>query len=179
MSADGLKAATVLVYSMLDEKQRRLCDGLESLRLGYDVDRKIADLLGMNVHTVAKGRKEFSLKANRKTIATSSSPDRDQQFGIIRGLRESFGEAGNPIIRGDSKKKELIGNFANSGRVWTREPLSTNDHDFRSDADAIAVPYGLYDVQANTGTVIVGTSSDTPAVTEHVIPGVRDRAIPG
>ena len=59
VSADGLKAATVLVYSMLDEKQRRLCAGLESLRLGYGGDRKIADLLGMNVHTVAKGRKEL------------------------------------------------------------------------------------------------------------------------
>ncbi len=59
VSADGLKAATVLVYSTLDEKQRRLCAGLESLRLGYGGDRKIADLLGMNVHTVSKGRKEL------------------------------------------------------------------------------------------------------------------------
>ena len=59
VSVDELKAATVLVYSSLDEKQRRLCAGLESLRLGYGGDRKIADLLGMNVHTVAKGRKEL------------------------------------------------------------------------------------------------------------------------
>lgn len=59
VSPDELKAATVLVYSTLDEKQRRLCAGLESLRLGYGGDRKIADLLGMNVHTVAKGRKEL------------------------------------------------------------------------------------------------------------------------
>lgn len=58
-SADELKIATVLVYSTLNEKQRRLCAGLESLRLGYGGDRKIADLLGMNVHTVAKGRKEL------------------------------------------------------------------------------------------------------------------------
>jgi len=59
VSVDELKAATVLVYSSLDEKQRRLCAGLESLRLGYGGDRKIADLLGMNVHTVAKGRKQL------------------------------------------------------------------------------------------------------------------------
>jgi hypothetical protein len=59
VSVDELKAATALVYSMLDEKQRRLCAGLESLRLGYGGDRKIADLLGMNVHTVAKGRKDL------------------------------------------------------------------------------------------------------------------------
>jgi hypothetical protein len=59
VSPAGLKAATVLVYSTLDEKQRRLCAGLESLRLGYGGDRKVANLLGMNVHTVAKGRKEL------------------------------------------------------------------------------------------------------------------------
>jgi hypothetical protein len=59
VSPDELKAATILVYSTLDEKQRRQCAGLESLRLGYGGDRKIANLLGMNVHTVAKGRKEL------------------------------------------------------------------------------------------------------------------------
>ena len=106
---------------------------------------------------------KFSLKANRKTIATHSSPDRDQQFGIIQSLRESFEAAGNPIISVDTKKKELIGLFANSGQCWTRQAIATNDHDFRSDAMAIAVPYGLYDLLANTGTVVVGTSSDTPA----------------
>ena len=59
VSPDELKVATILVYSSLDEKQRRLCAGLESLRLGYGGDRKVADVLGMNVHTVAKGRKEL------------------------------------------------------------------------------------------------------------------------
>lgn len=59
VSPEELKAATVLVYSGLDEKQRRLCAGLESLRLGYGGDRKVADVLGMDVHTVAKGRKEL------------------------------------------------------------------------------------------------------------------------
>ena len=59
VSPDELKAATILVYSSLDEKQRRLCSGLESLRLGYGGDRKVADLLGMDVHTVARGRKEL------------------------------------------------------------------------------------------------------------------------
>jgi len=59
VTVDELKAATILVYSSLDEKQRRLCGGLESLRLGYGGDRKVADLLGMDVHTVAKGRKEL------------------------------------------------------------------------------------------------------------------------
>ena len=105
---------------------------------------------------------DFSLKANRKTLAMNSSPDRDEQFGIIHRLRESFESAGNPIISVDTKKKELIGLFANSGRVWTREAVSALDHDFRSNASAIAAPYGIYDVLANTGAVFVGTSADTP-----------------
>jgi hypothetical protein len=105
----------------------------------------------------------FSLKKNRKRIATDSSPDRDEQFGIIQGLRESFESAGNPIISVDTKKKELIGLFANPGQAWTREAVSTYDHDFRSNASAIAVPYGIYDILSNTGIVVVGTSSETPA----------------
>jgi len=59
VSPQELKAATILVYSCLNEKQRRLCSGLESLRLGYGGDRKVADILGMDVHTVARGRKEL------------------------------------------------------------------------------------------------------------------------
>ncbi|MGC1952983.1 MAG: ISAzo13 family transposase, partial [Gammaproteobacteria bacterium] len=42
------------------------------------------------------------------------------------------------------------------------QPVLVNDHDFRSDAIGIAVPYGIYDLNANQGTVFVGTSSDTP-----------------
>ncbi len=132
--------------------------------------QKIAEILNCRGFTISRNTvaamlldMDFSLKANRKTVATSSSPDREQQFDIIRDLRESFEASGNPILSVDTKKKELIGLFANSGRVWTRKPVATNDHDFRSDAIAIAVPYGLYDVLGNTGTVVVGTSSDTPA----------------
>jgi hypothetical protein len=54
-----LKAAIILFFSLLDEKQRRLFAGLESFKLGYGGDRRIADLLGIDVHTVAKGRKEI------------------------------------------------------------------------------------------------------------------------
>jgi hypothetical protein len=132
--------------------------------------QKIAQILTGRGFTISRNtvaailrEMDFSLKANRKMIATSSSPDRNQQFGIIKQLRESFQANGKPVISVDTKKKELIGQFASAGRVWTRKPIRTNDHDFRSDADAIAVPYGLYDVGANVGTVVVGTSSETAA----------------
>jgi hypothetical protein len=54
-----LKAAIVLFFALLDEKQRRLYAGLESLKLGHGGDRKIADLLGLDPGTVAKGREEL------------------------------------------------------------------------------------------------------------------------
>ncbi len=53
-----LKAAIILFFSFLNEKQRRLYAGLESLMCGYGGDSKVADLLGLDEHTIAKGRKE-------------------------------------------------------------------------------------------------------------------------
>ncbi len=54
-----LKAAIVLFFALLDEKQRRIYAGLESLKLGYGGDQRIAELLGINRGTVAKGREEL------------------------------------------------------------------------------------------------------------------------
>jgi hypothetical protein len=54
---DDLKAAIILFYCLLDEQQRRLFAGLESLKWGHGGDRKVADLLGLDVSTVARGRR--------------------------------------------------------------------------------------------------------------------------
>jgi len=56
---DELKASILLFFALLDEKQRRLFAGLESLRSGMGADPFVADLFGVNVHTVAKGRKQL------------------------------------------------------------------------------------------------------------------------
>ena len=56
---EELQAATALFFSLLDEKQRRLYAGLESLKLGYGGDQRIAGFVGMDPHTVAKGRREL------------------------------------------------------------------------------------------------------------------------
>jgi len=69
--------------------------------------------------------------------------------------------AGHPVISIDAKKKELIGNFKNAGRTWRREEEVVNVHDFPSDAEGRAVPYGIYDMIHNLGYVAVGTSADT------------------
>jgi hypothetical protein len=59
VSAEELKAAIVLFYSLLDEQQRRLYAGLEALKLGHGGDRQLAELLGLDPHTVGRGRREL------------------------------------------------------------------------------------------------------------------------
>jgi hypothetical protein len=56
---DEVKAALLILWSVLDEKSRRLFAGFESLRAGYGGDAQIAELLGLDPHTVAKGRREL------------------------------------------------------------------------------------------------------------------------
>ena len=59
LAAEEAKAAVVLFCSRLDERQRRLYAGLESLKLGHGGDAHIASLLSMDTHTVARGRREL------------------------------------------------------------------------------------------------------------------------
>jgi hypothetical protein len=54
-----LATAVALFYGLLDEQQRRLYAGLESLERGHGGDRRMAELLGLDVETVARGRKEL------------------------------------------------------------------------------------------------------------------------
>ena len=106
---------------------------------------------------------DFRLRVNRKQIASTKNPDRNQQFLYIAEQKDRFAAQGLPIISVDSKKKELIGNFKNPGATWVRDPILVKDHDFRSEAKALVTPYGIYDTQANRGSVFLGTSDDTPA----------------
>ena len=122
--------------------------------LGIQVsDRTVAGLLK---------KMGFSLRVNHKKLSGSSHPDRDAQFSRIAELRECCAAEHLPVISVDTKKKELVGTFKTQGAKWDREPELVNDHDFRSNADGIAIPYGVYDLQANCGTLFVGTSYDTP-----------------
>ena len=104
----------------------------------------------------------YALHANRKSLSGATSPDRNRQFKYLDKKRKEFAQNKLPVISVDTKKKELVGCFKNPGQVWSREATPVNDHDFRSQADGMAVPYGIYDVQANRGSVLVGNSHDTP-----------------
>ena len=122
--------------------------------------------LGIQVcaRTVARILKDidYRLRVNHKRVSAGSGPDRDEQFQHIAAQRLRFAERGLPIVSIDTKKRELVGNFKNHGTTWERSPQAVNDHDFRSQADGIAIPYGIYDLGANRGFVVVGTSHDTP-----------------
>lgn len=113
----------------------------------------------------------YSLRVNHKKLATDSSPDRDQQFQYLSALRTRFQRRGLPWISVDTKKRELVGNFKNPGAQWDRSPLLVRDHDFRSDSIGVAIPFGIYDLLANRGSVFVGVSHDTPAFAAHSIAG--------
>ena len=107
-------------------------------------------------------KQSYSLKANRKELTGAPHPDRDEQFCYIESQKQAFLAQGLPVISVDTKKKELIGAFKNAGRSWCQQAEKVNVHDFRQDALARAVPYGIYDLKHNRGSVFVGQSADTP-----------------
>jgi hypothetical protein len=105
----------------------------------------------------------YRLPANTKQLERGAThPDRDTPFQSIATQRQAFRTRGQPQISVDAKKKELVGRFKNTGRVWSQVAAVVNAHDFRQDALGRAVPYGIYDLTHNRGTVYVGQSADTP-----------------
>lgn len=110
----------------------------------------------------------YSLRVNHKTIESGNKNPppqrvRNQQFRYIGQKREQFSGRNSPIISVDTKKKELIGSFKNPGLSWQQQPWLVKDHDFRSDADGMLIPYGIYDTTANHGFVVCGITHETPA----------------
>ena len=105
---------------------------------------------------------DFRLRVNHKKRSTAAPKDRDQQFRVIGRRRNRFARARDPIVSIDCKKKELVGNFTNAGAAWKQHRIETLATDFRSDATGVAVPYRLYDTEANRGLVVVGTCRETP-----------------
>jgi hypothetical protein len=106
----------------------------------------------------------YSLQANSKTLEGISHPDRDAQFRHIHDTATAFLAAGAPVVSVDCKKKELVGQYKNNGKEYrpAGDPEQVEVHDFLGEAGK-AIPYGVYDLGANTGWVSVGTDHETAA----------------
>ena len=113
----------------------------------------------------------YSLQANRKTREGAGHPERDAQFRYINDQVKAALAAGEPAISVDTKKKELIGDFKNSGREWHPQgsPEEVRVHDFLIPELGRAVPYGVYDIADNAGWVSVGIDHDTATFAVNAI----------
>ena len=105
----------------------------------------------------------YSLQSNKKTDEGGHHVDRDAQFEYINQTALSYMKEGAPVISVDCKKKELIGNYKNSGVEWHQKGKAPNVkvYDFIDRDLGKAVPYGVYDQAKNQGWVSVGISKDT------------------
>ena len=107
---------------------------------------------------------DYSKQANQKMLQVGDPhPDRNAQFEHINDTAAKNLKAGDPVISVDTKKKEKIGNFKNDGQEYRqkKDPRKVLDHDFPIEELGKISPYGVYNLNSNTGFVNVGTSHDT------------------
>jgi transposase len=114
----------------------------------------------------------YSLQGPKKTIEGQSHEDRNAQFEFINEYVKLFQEFDQPIISVDCKKKEIIGNFKNNGQEWQPKgsPIEVNDHDFMNKELGKAIPFGVYDINNNSGWVNVGIDHET---SEFAVESIR------
>jgi hypothetical protein len=131
------------------------CLSRELTNLGYSASSRMVGALLCEMG--------YSLQGNRKTIEGKQHPDRNAQFEHINSMALKEMRAAQPIISVDTKKKELIGNYANQGKKWLKkgEAPRVNGHDFPDPSVPRAHPYGIYELSRNRGFVNVGTDHDT------------------
>ncbi len=105
----------------------------------------------------------FTRHVNRKTKEGGDHPNRDGQFEYINAQAMAFHAAGQPVISVDTKKKELVGAYKNVGSDYRAEgrPDEVKVHDFVDKELGKVIPYGVYDIGANTGWINVGIDHDT------------------
>lgn len=105
----------------------------------------------------------YSLQANAKNLEEGSGVGRDEQFRYLNREVKQYLVRGEPVLSVDTKKKERVGNFKNSGQTWRPQgqPLEVNTYDYPHLGEGPAIPYGAYDVHRNEGFVNVGISHDT------------------
>jgi len=142
------------VLSYTTESLRKIESELEfqGIKVSYKTISKILDSM------------DYSKQANQKMLQIGEAhPDRNAQFEHINETAAKYLKAGEPVISVDTKKKENIGNFKNKGQEYRhkKDPRKVLDHDFPLEELGKISPYGVYNLNNNTGFVNVGTSHDT------------------
>jgi hypothetical protein len=149
-------------------------DPVRGCKWTHKTTEKVAQALrSLGIHisanTVARLLKQmdYSLRVNLKNLESglTKPPDprqRDEQFRYIFAQQKAYAAKARPVISVDTKSRELIGKFYQAGRKWSRQAVEVFDHDFPSDAEGVAIPYGIFDPFRNHGFVCVGTTYDTP-----------------
>ena len=127
----------------------------ELSELGYSASSR---LVGALLHEMG-----YSLQGNRKTVEGKQHPDRNAQFEYINTRVQEEMRAAQPVISVDTKKRELVGNYANRGRQWHQKGAAprVKEHDFPDPSVPRAHPYGIYELTRNRGFANVGTDHDT------------------
>ena len=132
---------------------RKLSEGLKTK--GYNVSYNVVNRI--------LSSEGFSLQGNKKVDEGGEHEDRDAQFAYINKIATEFIASKDPVISVDCKKKELVGNYKNSGQEWypKGEAPNVKVYDFVDKEMGKAVPYGVYDIEQNQGWVSVGVNYDT------------------
>lgn len=145
-------------------------DPMSPLRWTCKSTRRLAKELGRQGHHVSHSTVgqllkalHYSLQGTRKTREGAAHPERNAQFEYIHARVKDFQHRGQPVVSVDTKKKELVGDFANGGREYQPQgtPERVRVHDFLDKQWGKAIPYGVYDLTQNCGWVSVGVDHDT------------------
>jgi hypothetical protein len=144
-------------------------DPVKGLKWTKKTSRKLSRVLKRRGYRVGPDtvrrllrQRKYVLRANRKRLNRKRDPDRDRQMRYLARWRRAYQKAGFPVISVDTKQRELIGNFKNPGRTWRQTRLDVLESDYPSEAEGVAIRYGIYDLTRDEGFVVVGTSHQTP-----------------
>jgi hypothetical protein len=168
---------TLALESIMDENTAG--DPMSFLRWTNKSTERIAEELTRQGHRVSGETVRrrlralgYSLQANAKSLEGTSPPERDAQFRYINKTVKSHLRRGEPVLSVDTKKKERVGNFKNTGTRWhpKGQPDQVNVYDYPTLAVGTAIPYGAYDIDRNEGFVNVGMTHDTA---EFAVESVR------
>jgi transposase len=135
------------------KSSRRICEELNNQ--GFTISyRQVCRLL----HTL-----DYQLSGNKSSISSSNDPDRNAQFEFINTQATKYMKRKTPVLSIDAKKREWIGNFKQNGKIWcpNGKPILVKDHSFPDKELGKGIPYGIYDINQNTGWVNVGIDHNT------------------